>query len=330
MHGYAYKKYADLHDDTILSCCCDIDEEKAKKFRDQFGFLRYHTDFPAMLGEEKPDAVCLNAPVHKTAEISVAILKEGYPLILEKPPGRNREELMSIIETAEQGNVPHQVAFNRRFMPETELLCRELRAGFKNSDIQNISCEFFRVNRRDNDFSTTAIHGIDTVRYIADSDYEEVHFFYQEMPGLGKEICNTVMQCRFVSGATAQLRFFPMTGIRLERITVNVKSDTYMVLLPYQDSLDAPGRLLHYRDDALVKEVGGGELCDSLEIFETNGFYREDEIFFDAVRKGKKPASQLRSAIQSVELGDCIRRRIPHYQFKFRSEPSPEALPSGG
>jgi predicted dehydrogenase len=314
MHGHAYKKYASLHADTLLACCCDIDEEKAAKFRDQFGFLRYHTDFLAMLREEKPDAVCLNAPVHKTAEMSAAILKEGYPLILEKPPGRNREELMSIIEAAEQGNVPHQVAFNRRFIPETELLCRELRTGFKNGDIQNISCEFFRVNRRDNDFSTTAIHGIDTVRYIADSDYEEVHFFYQEMPGLGKDICNTVMQCRFVSGATAQLRFFPMTGIRLERITVNVKSDTYMALLPYQDSLDAPGRLLHYRDNALVKEISGGELCGSLEIFETNGFYREDEAFFDAIREGKQPVSQLRSAIQSVELGDCIRRRIPYYQ----------------
>jgi predicted dehydrogenase len=235
-------------------------------------------------------------------------------LILEKPPGKNREELESIIAAADQGNIPHQVAFNRRFMPVTELLCRTLRTDFKDSDIQNISCDFFRVNRRNNDFSTTAIHGIDSVRYIAGSDYEEVYFFYQEMPWAGEGVCNITMQCRFVSGATAQLRFCPMTGIRLERITVNVSSDTYMALLPYQDSLDAPGRLLHYRDNKLVKETGAGELGDGLEIFETNGFYREDKYFFDAIREGRRPVlSDLRSGIQSVELEECIRRRTAVY-----------------
>ena len=42
-----------------------------------------------------------------------------------------------------------------------------------------------RVDRRDPDFSVTAIHGIDAVRFLARSDYAHVRFRYQEHPTSG-------------------------------------------------------------------------------------------------------------------------------------------------
>ena len=39
-----------------------------------------------------------------------------------------------------------------------------------------------RVERRDPDFSTTAIHGLDAVRYLAGADYAEARFRYRELP----------------------------------------------------------------------------------------------------------------------------------------------------
>jgi predicted dehydrogenase len=318
MHGEAYKKYAALRRDTVLAACCDIDEEKARNFREKFGFLNHYTDYREMLKTEKPDAVCLNAPVKLTAELASAILEAGYPLILEKPPGRNREETLAIMKAAAKGQgfaVPHQVAFNRRFIPVLDALVKDLRSSGRLADIQNISCEFFRINRQDPDFATTAIHGIDTVRYVADSDYEEVHFFYQELPFAEKGVCNITMECRFVSGAAAQLRFCPMTGITIERLTVNAGNDTFFALLPYQNSLDAPGSFLHYRGNQLIKELNGADLSGGTEIFKTNGFYQEDAAFFDAVREGRDPAGTLSTTLPSVEREDCIRRRVPEYHI---------------
>ena len=181
MHGRAYMKYAELHNDAELSACCDIDEKKAGNFREKFGFKKSYTDYRAMLKEAKPDAVCLNSPVSLTASLACAILEAGYPLMMEKPPGRNRGETMKILEAANRKKTIHQVAFNRRFIPVLDLLVRELRAEDP-ALIQSIGCEFFRTDRRDPDFCTTAIHGIDTVKYIAGSVYRELNFEYREMP----------------------------------------------------------------------------------------------------------------------------------------------------
>jgi predicted dehydrogenase len=318
VHGPAYKKYAALHGDAVLAACCDIDEKKAQTFKEQFGFLKAYTDYREMLKTEKPDALCLNAPVPLTAALASSILEEGYPLILEKPPGRNREETLAILRAAEKRKAIHQVAFNRRFLPVLDVLVRELREQYRPEDIQNISCEFFRTGRKDPDFSTTAIHGIDSVKHTAGSEYEEIHFYYQEFPEAGNGVGNFYLQGRFVSGAFAQLRFCPMTGVQFERITVNAKTpgspgNTYLAFLPYNDNCDGAGKLLHYRDGRLVKEVSGQSLVDSTEIFETNGFYGEIAAFFTAVRRGEQPASNLQSALQSVEIADCIRRRSERY-----------------
>ena len=311
MHGHAYKKYAALHDDTILSACCDTDQKKASDFREQFGFRKSYTDFREMLKNEKPDAVCLNAPVPLTAVLSCEILRLGFPLILEKPPGRNREETLAI--TAAAGKIIHQVAFNRRFIPVLDYMVKELRSQYKPEEIQSIGCEFFRVNRKDPDYSTTAIHGIDTVRYVAGADYREIDFFYREMPEAGNGCADFFLQGEFCSGAFAQLRFCPVTGVRFERITVNTADSTFLALLPYGDSCDSPGKFLHYKNDKLVREITGEEICGSTEIYMTNGFYMEDAAFFDAVKAGRQPESNLQSGLQSVEIADCIRRREKKY-----------------
>jgi predicted dehydrogenase len=315
MHGPAYKKYAGLHGDTVLAACCDIDAAKAAEFKERFGFRASYTDYHEMLKIEKPDLVCLNVPVHLTCRMACEILLAGFPLILEKPPGRNREEVLAIMDAAEKGKVPHMVAFNRRFNPVIVALTEDLRNNFRPDEIQTLQCEFYRVNRRDSDFSTTAIHGIDTLRFIADADYEEINFYYQELPQAGEGVCNIFMQGRFTSGAFAQLRFCPMTGVRVERITVMAKNSSYFALLPYNDSVDSPGKLLHYREDKLEKEISGEILTGGgIGIFETNGFYNEDAAFFDAVKNNRTPPSPVSTTLQSVELEDCIRRRVPVYR----------------
>jgi myo-inositol 2-dehydrogenase / D-chiro-inositol 1-dehydrogenase len=68
-----------------------------------------------MLDTERPDAVSLVAPVERTCELACLILECGFPLLVEKPPGRTVAEVDRMIAAA--GGVAHQVAFNRRFAP---------------------------------------------------------------------------------------------------------------------------------------------------------------------------------------------------------------------
>jgi len=317
VHGPAYKKYAATHEGIMLAACCDINEENAAAFQKRFGFERCYTNVDLMLSMEKPDAVCLISPAHVTSRLAVAILKQGYPFIMEKPPGRNREETFAIVNAAVKGGVPNRVAFNRRYMPLiTELKNRLLEINHSEG-IQNIRYDLFRVGRKDADFAETAIHGIDTVKFIADSDYKYVEFYYQELPDIGDGVVNIFMNCTFKSGATAQLNFCPVAGITIERVTVNLFDNTFFVELPVWGSVDSPGRLLCYEREKVKINIIGNTICDGADMFETNGFYRENESFFDDIKAGKKPEGDISTALQSVEIADCIRQRKKAYTSPY-------------
>ncbi|NOZ21902.1 MAG: Gfo/Idh/MocA family oxidoreductase [Planctomycetes bacterium] len=312
-HGPSCAKYAATHPDTVLAACCDLDEAKAITYRDTFGFAKHYTDLVTMLDTERPDAVCLIAPVALTCELSCRIMEMGYPLIMEKPPGMTVEETDRMIAVAEAKDVSNQVALNRRHTPLIRELKRLLSEGFQPSEIQNIRYDFFRYNRKDADFSTTAIHGIDTVRFLAGSDYAHVRFHYQPFPELGDTVANIFMDCTMESGATAHLNFCPVAGLIIERATVNLLDHTFFLHIPMWRAFDDPGRLIHVEKKETVLDVTGEDITDGPEPFELSGFYGENASFFDDLRAGRRPVGDVKSARQSVEIAQCIRERKEEY-----------------
>ncbi len=215
-HGPSQARCARERGDLVLAGCCDLDPERAESFRREFGYARAFTDPAAMLEAERPDAVVAVVPVERTVAVGSMVLERGLPLLLEKPPGETVAEVDRLIAAADRGGrtVPHQVAFNRRFAP----LVRELRRRIEEAGpLQHLHYEMTRVERRDPDFSTTAIHGLDAVRYLAGCDYAEARFRYREMPELGRGVANILVDAVMTSGATAHLAFCPVAGVLVER-----------------------------------------------------------------------------------------------------------------
>jgi predicted dehydrogenase len=309
-HGPSYERYAALHEGIELAACCDTHAQAAKEFADRFGFARHYTDIDEMLDSERPSAVCLAVPYTITAELAIRVLERGYPLLTEKPPGMNRAEIDAMIDAADRSGMPNQAAFNRRYMP----LVQELKRLMDPGDIYTLRYEMSRVNRRDSDFSTTAIHGIDTARYIAGSDYRRADLYYQEMPELGPGVCNMHLYAEFESGATAQLAFTPVAGALFERAEIVGLDQTITLYLPVPDSIDGAGGLVSRQGGKVSYSLDGGDIPDGLEPSVANGFYRENESFFDDVIAGRKPEGDLRSGIQAVEISACMRERRPEYK----------------
>jgi myo-inositol 2-dehydrogenase / D-chiro-inositol 1-dehydrogenase len=312
MHGPSYLKYMADNRDVVFAGCCDIDEARSKDFKEKFGFLEHYTDIDEMLIRQKPDAVCLISPVHMTAVLAGEILDMGFPLLLEKPPGRTKEEVMQLIEIAQRRNVPHRVAFNRRYAPLVRKLRDLLDTDFKSEYIQSLQYDMFRVNRLDEDFSTTAIHAIDAVRFITGSDYRYVRFVYREYTQLGSKVTDIHMLCTMKSGAVVQLDICPVTGINAERAVVNLYDNTFFLDF-MGNELNTSGRLVSVQKNKIVLELSGNGMPDGREAFEKEGFYYENKSFFDDIRAGRNPTGDLISALQSVEVAECIRKRLPEY-----------------
>ena len=311
-HGPSFKKYYDDYKDVCLAACCDLNEEAAKSYKETFGFENYYTDYNEMLEKEKPDVVSLIVPVHLTKSMAVEIMKKGFNIILEKPPGKDIGEIEELIAQAEKSNVNVRVAFNRRYAP----LLIKLKEMIKETgeEIFNITYQMYRFGRYDKDFATTAIHAIDTVKYIAESDYKRVDMSYQELPEKGENVKNIYLDCKFENNAHANIDLVPLGGALFERVSVNTFNHTFFLNIPIAKSTDEPGELLHFTGRELVEHLDGADFVDSREYFEGSGFYNENRLFFEHIRNNDEIICDLQSAIQSVEIEDCVRKSIKVYE----------------
>jgi myo-inositol 2-dehydrogenase/D-chiro-inositol 1-dehydrogenase len=312
-HGPSQARCARERPDLVLVACCDFDAKRAESFRRDFGYARAFTDPAVMLDQEQPDAVVVVVPIERAVTVGSLVLERRLPLLLEKPPGTTVAEVDRLIAAAEAGErpVPHQVAFNRRFAP----LVRELRRRIEEAPpLQHVHYEMTRVDRRDPDFSTTAIHGLDAVRYLAGTDYAEARFRYRELPELGEGVADIFVDARTTTGATAHLAFCPVAGVLVERATVHAQGQTLFVHVPMWGGIDSPGRLWHFVGGTLTADLAGDRLGDGIELFERGGFYRETVAFLDDIARGRAPSPGLRESRQSVEIAEWIRERRAEYR----------------
>lgn len=315
-HGPALARYAAGHPDVELAACCDVDPGRAERHRARFGFARAYTDAMAMIDAERPDAAVLVVPEALTCEVGVGILQRGVPLLIEKPPGRTLDEVDRLAAAAERAGarpVPHQVAFNRRFVPLMREAKRMLSALGPDAPIQHVHYEMTRVDRRDPDFSATAIHGFDAVRYLAGADFAQARFRYREMPELGPGVANILVDALMASGATAQLAFCPVAGVVVERATVHAGRHTFHLRVPMWGAVDSPGRLEHFEGGTRAHDVAGAAAGEAPPAWELGGFYAEYEAFLGDLQAGRVPAPSLRESRQSVAIAACAGRRDREY-----------------
>jgi len=307
-HGPSLALYRTAHPDLVLGGCCDVDAERARAFAVQFAFARAYHDAAAMLDAERPDAVLLVVPDTRTAGLACLVLSRGVPILLEKPPGRTVGDVDRMLAAARRPDgscVPHQVAFNRRYAPLVRALVGRIDALGGPAAVQHVRYEMVRVNRRDPDFSTTAIHGLDAVRHLSGADYARARVSYQELPALGTGVANIFVDATLASGATAHLSFCPVAGVVVERACVHVFGHTLHLEVPMWAGFDAPGRLLHLERGALVEELRG----EAADAFVQGGFAAEVAAFLDGVRDGRALAPGLAESRQSLELAEVLRAR---------------------
>jgi len=309
MHGPAYLKYRKENPGLELTACCDIDAEKAKAYQNKFGFLRMYTEWDKMLETENPDAVCLLTPPAQITVIAEKILSSGIPLLMEKPPGEAKEDTLRLIEAAKIKGTPHLVAFNRRYCPLI-IKMREISASLSggSGSMQSLQYNMFRIGRTEAEFFITAIHAVDTVRYICDSDYKSLSFKYRSYQELGEGVSDIHIHGTMKDGTVVTLNICPVAGINSESAVMHFH-DHSIYVDHIGTALYPDGRLVHVHNNSTVLNINYADIPDAGERFEREGFYCENKLFFDAVLTGKTPPGSLESALQSVEIADCIRSR---------------------
>ncbi len=309
VHGPAQQKAA-RQGGIQLAACCDLNETLAENYRARFGFERSYRDIQTMIDRENPDAICLVVPTHVTCGLTVDILRQGIPLFLEKPPGLGTAELNRMRKAANAGKVPNQVAFNRRYMPVVARTHEILETHLPPEAVQQINYEMTRFDRRDADFSTTAIHAIDAVRFLARSPYHEVNISYREMPWMGGGVAAFTLDGTCESGTQVRINIQPIAGKTSEGACIHAAEHTLRLSLLGADGRQFQGYLEHWQKDRLAERFQAtGDLIDR------NGTYGELAAFLAAVREGRAPNPNLDDCHQQMALMEALRRRLTRVDF---------------
>jgi len=307
VHGPAQKKYALLHPGAILAACCDPNASRAEDYRQRFGFARSYQDEETMLDTEKPDAVCIVVPTTLTRQVVGPILKRGIPVMLEKPPGCTSAELEELIDAAATGGAPHQVAFNRRQMPVMLRAMERLNTFMPPKSVFQIDYEMIRCDRRDEDFSTTAIHAIDGAHFLARSPFRHAVLSFRDFPDLGPTVAGIELEVECESGTRIRLNIQPVAGRNYERISLHGHTKTLTLEFPVVGPQGSGAILDCWENDAPVYSFRSEDSEEDLF-----GFYSETRAFLDAVRDGRCPHPTLAECRQPVALMEAVRNRQSH------------------
>ncbi len=323
-HLPAIQKYMSLHPDVVLVACADVNEKRAYEAKEKFNIPRAYTSIDLMLAVEHPNAVICLVQEEFVSQVSCDILRKGYPVMLEKPPGKTLAEVRAITEISQSSGAPHMVAFNRRFSPHLLRLKQQI----ADQEIVSIDYTMERVNRTEDYFEYTVIHAVDAVLFLAQCKAQQVEIRYQEMPHLGDKVANYFLYFTFdpseqqrgkaAKPFTATIRIYPTTGHITERAAVYTADGVWQAQLPLQG--------VHCAEDlGFVKHFTGQSVCETTEgahfteqnHHTANGFYGELAYFIDCVQSGTKPAHTADTCYQSVLVADLMKHRIKKYLFEL-------------
>jgi len=304
-HGPAQRKLRASDPNLVLAACCDADLERARKYAAEFGYARSYNDSEAMLTAEKPDAVILAVPPPATCGAASFVLERGVPLLLEKPPGLGHEELGRLIAAAGRGGAGAQVAFNRQYMPVMRRAREILDGAFSPETVARIDYEMVRFDRWDADFSTTAVHAIDAVLYLARSPFRTAELGFQPHRSGSLEATNVMVEAECECGSKILLKILPVSGANLETARIHALGQSMTVRIPVSPQSKGDGCVELWRSDTLVSSFTDRDTG----AVERLGVLAETEAFLGSVRAGKPFSPRLQECHQQVDLMEAIRAR---------------------
>ncbi len=175
-------------DEVELVACCDIKKDRADEAASEYGITAY-TSYKEMIEKERLDAVHLCLPHYIHSEVAVYAFEHGVHVLTEKPMDVDYESAYNAVQRAKALGVQFGVIFQCRYNNSAQLVKDAVTSGRLGRIISARST--LTWSRPDDYYESSdwkgtwdkegggvvidqAIHSIDLVRWIIDSDVESI------------------------------------------------------------------------------------------------------------------------------------------------------------
>lgn len=296
--GRGHMEILSRFDDTALVAVCDPVESARERAGDMFNLSARYAEIEALLEGESLDAVFVATPAHLNGAAALPCLARGVHTLLEKPPGMSVAETRALRDAAERTGAKGMVGWNRRFHP---IIVEAKRQVAARGPITQLVGEFHKSLTRlarsgkfpeqlmDNMFLETPIHALDAIRFIAESDVQEVHSVVQRRLSDYKDVHAALIL--FENGCVAQHIANYTTDARLERYEIHGRDISAYLEGVSRGTIFADGT--HHK----LTEAGSG------------GTVEQNRYFLDCVRADTPislPAANLDEAVKTMQLAETI------------------------
>jgi UDP-N-acetylglucosamine 3-dehydrogenase len=159
-----------------LVAVADRDPERLRRYRGS-GVEAYasHED---MLAHVRLDAALVCVPGALHLEVGLAAIEAGCAVLIEKPLAPTFAEGLQLLEAARRAGVALMPGHIERFNPALQELARRLRGGEIGRVVQLTARRMGAIRYPPQDVNVvhdSAIHDIDTMRYVLNSEVEQVY-----------------------------------------------------------------------------------------------------------------------------------------------------------
>jgi predicted dehydrogenase len=252
-------------------------------------------DAERMLAEEELDLVSIVAPTSLHLPVTLAALRAGANVLVEKPIAATREEALQMIEAADAAGRMLTVGHIERFNPAIRELRRRLEAGELGRIFQISATRLGPFPARIRDVGVVvdlAPHDLDIMRYLVGS--EPVRIYAETERRIHTEhedLFNGTI--KFANGVIGILNINWLTPTKKRELTVTGERGMYVADYISQDltfyaNQDAPDTWVNRDAAAPITTVTEGEMA-------RRGVRREEPLavelreFARAVRDGGPP-----------------------------------------
>jgi len=210
-----------LNPEADIIALCDTDNERLTFCADRFGVKKTYSDYKKMLAEEKLDAVSVCLPNYLHHPVTMAALKTGVNVLVEKPMALSSDQAAEMIATARENKKLLMVSQTQRFSPVHRKAKEVMDSGIMGR-ILHVATSFghpgpegwspwgkWFFDKAEAGYGPMAdlgIHKADLVRYLTGKEVAEVNGFYtRSEKEIGDVEDNFVSSLRFTDGTVGTL-----------------------------------------------------------------------------------------------------------------------------
>jgi len=317
--GHLGKEHARIYSDmpdVSLAGIVDINKERGEEAAQRYN-TKYYSSYKEIL--DKVNAVSVVVPTKSHYEIAKELLKNGIPVLVEKPMTGTVSEAEELIRLSKSNNTVLQPGYVERFNPAIQAI-QKLDVSLKFIECHRLSPFTFRSA----DISVVLdlmIHDIDIILYLSKSKVKKIDAVGVNVISNKEDIANARIQ--FENGCVANITasrvsFEPMRKIRLfsedSYISLDYQKQEAMI---YKKSpkLTLKSINVEDKDVSTIKDLKGFVFGDLLKIERIKmdnqePLKKEIESFVNCIKNGKNPVVSGEEGVNAIKTANIITDEI--------------------